>query len=260
MSEAHKLHLFNIHMNLIKPRCNLTAAILESITRQNLRVENGDILAIASKAIATAEDSVEKLVSVKPSERAKRIAVRFGLEPRFAEIVLQEADRVYWGVPKALLTLKNNILIPNAGVDQKNAPEDCVILWPRNPDGAAERIRSEVHEKTGKRVGVLIVDSRITPLRMGTTGVAVGLAGFQPVRDYRSKKDLYGRRVLVTTHALADDLAGAAHLMMGESSEQTPAVLIKNAPVKLAEKANVSELVIPREQCLFASHFKPQLV
>ena len=260
MSEAHKLHLFNIRMNLIKPRSDLTTAVLEAISRQNLKVENGDILAIASKAVATAEDSVEKLVSVKPSERAKRIAARFSLEPRFAEIVLREADCIYWGVPKALLALKYDMLTPNAGVDQKNAPEDCVILWPRNPDSAAERIRSEVYKKTGKRIGVLIVDSRITPLRMGTTGIAVGLAGFQPIRDYRAKKDLYGRRVSVTTHDLADDLAGAAHLMMGESSEQTPAVLVKNAPVRLAEKADVSALVIPREQCLFASHFKPEPV
>jgi coenzyme F420-0:L-glutamate ligase/coenzyme F420-1:gamma-L-glutamate ligase len=90
---------------------------------------------------------------------------------------------------------------------------------------------------------------------MGTTGIALGLAGFEPIRDYRTEKDLYGRGISVTTHAVADDLASAAHLIMGESDEQTPAVLIRNAPVAFA-KADGSALVIPRENCLFASHFE----
>jgi len=254
------VQLYAICTELIQPRSDLVAVVLEAISRQNLTIENGDVLAFASKSVATAENRLRKLASVKPSNEAKKIAARFGMEPRFAEVVLQEADEVFWGVPKALLTLKNDVLIPNAGVDQKNAPEGCVVLWPKNPFEAAESIRRDLYERTGKQVGVLIVDSRVTPLRMGTTGIAIGVAGFEPVKDHRSKKDLYGRRVLITTHALADDLASAAHLMMGESSEQTAAVLIKNAPAKFTEKIDVSAIVIPREQCLFASHIKPELI
>jgi len=249
--------LFKIRMNLIAPCSNLTTAVLKAIRGQNLEIRDGDILALASKAVATAEKRIRKLVSVKPSKKAEKIATRFGLDPRFVEVVLLEADRVIWGVQKALLTQKNNILVPNAGVDQKNAPEGCVVLWPTNPDRVAEEIRRMICEKTGKLIGVLIVDSRVTPLRMGTTGIAIGLAGFEPIKDYRTEKDLYGRSILITTHAVADDLAGAAHLVMGESSEQTPAVLIRNAPVTLAE-ADGSALVIPQEQCLFASHFEPE--
>jgi coenzyme F420-0:L-glutamate ligase len=251
------MNLLKIPMNLIAPRSNLTTAVLKAINGQNLVVKDGDILALASKAVATAENRIRKLLSVKPSKIAEKIAARFGLDPRFVEVVLLEADHVIWGVPKALLTQKNNILIPNAGVDQKNAPKGCVILWPTNPDRAAEKIRDEICKRTGKHVGVLILDSHVTPLRMGTTGIAIGLAGFEPIRDYRTKNDLYGRTILMTTHAIADDLASAAHLVMGESSEQTPAVLIRNAPVTLA-KADGSALVIPREQCLFASHFEPE--
>jgi coenzyme F420-0:L-glutamate ligase/coenzyme F420-1:gamma-L-glutamate ligase len=254
------MQLYAIRTELIQPGSDLVAVVLEAIGRQNLKLENGDVLAFASKAVATAENRLRKLASVKPSDRAKRIAARFGMEPRFAEIVLQEAAEVFWGVSKALLTLKDDVLIPNAGVDQKNAPEGCVVLWPKNPFRAAESIRRDIRERTGKEVGVLIVDSRVTPLRMGTTGVAIGVAGFEPVEDHRSKKDLYGRRILMTTHSVADDLASAAHLMMGESSEQTAAVLIKNAPVKSTEKLKASTLVIPREQCLFASHIKPELI
>ena len=251
------MNLLKIRMDLLTPRSNLTTAVLKAINGQNLEVKDGDILALASKAVATAENRIRKLTSVKPSKMAEKIAARFGLDPRFAEVVLLEADRVYWGAPKALLTQKNNILIPNGGADQKNAPMGNVVLWPANPDGAAEKIRNEVHKRTGKHVGVLIVDSHVTPLRMGTTGIAIGLAGFEPIRDCRTTKDLYGRTILMTTHAIADDLASAAHFVMGESSEQTPAVLIRNAPVTLA-KADGSGLVIPREQCLFASHFEPE--
>ena len=251
------MNLLKIQTDLISPRSNLTAIVLKAIDSQKLEIRDGDILALASKAVATAENKVRNLASVKPSKKAEKIAAGFGLDTRFVEVVLLEADCVIWGVQKALLTQKNNILVPNAGVDQKNAPRGCVVLWPTNPDRAAEEIRHKVCEKTGKHIGVLIVDSRVTPLRMGTTGIAIGLAGFEPIRDYRTEKDLYGRSVLITTHDVADDLASAAHLMMGESSEQTPAVLIRNAPVALAE-ADGSALVIPRDQCLFASHFEPE--
>lgn len=253
------MNLFKIQMNLMSPRSNLTAAVLKAINIQKLEIKDGDILALASKAVATAQNRIRKLALVKPSEKAKRIAAKFGLDPRFVEIILLEADSVIWGVPKALLTQKNNILIPNAGVDQKNAPRGRVVMWPTDPDKTAEKMRNEISKRTDKRVGVLIVDSRVTPLRMGTTGIAIGLAGFEPIRDYRTEKDLYGRGILVTTHSVADDLASAAHLMMGESSEQTPAVLIRNAPVTFVE-ADGSALVIPREQCLFASHFEPELL
>ncbi len=104
------------------------------------------------------------------------------------------------------------------------------------------------------------MDSRVTPLRVGTTGIAIGLAGFNPVKDYRAKKDIYDRRILMTRHALADDLASAAHAVMGESNEKAPAVLIKKAPIELVEKAHASLMIIPREQCLFASHMKPQRI
>lgn len=259
-SEARDVKLYALRTELVEPGSDLVAVVLSSISRQDLALEDRDILAIASKTVATAQKRLKKLVSVKPSSRAKKIAARFNMEPQFVEIVLQEADALYWGVPKALLTLKNNVLIPNAGVDQKNSPEGHVVLWPKNPFEAAEKIRRDIHERTGKRVGVLIVDSRVTPLRMGTVGIAIGVAGFEPIRDYRAKKDIYGRRILITRHSVADDLAGAAHLMMGESSEQTAAVLIKDAPAKVMRKVDVSALVIPREQCLFASHFKPDRI
>jgi len=254
------MELFEIPTKIVHPGDDLAVTALEAINKRNIKIEEGDVLAISSKIVATAEHRTRKLSSVKPSKKTEKIAARFGLEPRFAEIVLQQADKVYWGVPGALLTLKEGILTPNAGVDQKNAPEGHVALWPKDPNKTAEKVRQGILERIGKRIGVLIIDSRITPLRLGTTGVAIGLAGFEPIRDCRTRPDIYGRRILITKHALADDLASAAHLVIGESNEQTPLVLIKNAPIKLTERIDTSSTVIPRKYCLFASHMKPKRI
>lgn len=245
------MQLFGIRTRMIKTGDDLVKIVLEALRKQEITVENGDILAVASKIVATVEGRIRELASVKTSAEAKRWAEAYDLEPSFVEVVLQESDEVYGGVSKALLTLKNNGFTINAGVDHKNAPEGNVALWPKNPQMSAEDIRRKVFEKTGKKVGVLVVDSMVNPRRMGTTGFALGVAGFRPVRDYRRRKDLYGNSIYITRHALADDIASAAHLIMGESSEQTPIVLVRDAPVKLSEKVEPKSMVIPKEQCLF---------
>jgi len=245
------MQLFGIHTELIKPGDNLVNTMLEALNTQKLAIDDGDLVAIASKVVATAEGRLKKLNSAKPSGKAKKLAEEYDLEPGFIEIILQESDLVYGGVSKALLTLKNNVFTANAGVDHKNAPRGYVALWPKNPQKSAEKIRKKIIERTGKNVGVLIVDSGISPRRMGTTGVSLAMAGFEPVRDYRHDKDLYGNSIAITRHAIADDIASAAHLIMGESREQKPIVLVKNAPVKLCEKVDPKLTVIPTEQCLF---------
>jgi len=247
------MQLFGIRTRLIKTGEDLVGITLEAIHGQRLTIEDGDVLIIASKAVAVVQGRVVKLASMKPSEEAKKLAEKHDMEPSYVEVVLQEAQKVYGGVSKALLTLKNNVLIANAGVDHKNAPKGCVVLWPENPHEVAEDIRKEILKRTGKRLGVLIVDSRVTPLRMGTTGVAIGIAGLEPVKDCRGDRDLYGNPLLITRQALADDLASAAHLVMGEVDERVPAVLVKDAPVNLSEKVDPDSVVIPAEECLFMS-------
>ena len=250
------MKLFGIRTRIIKTGDDLVEIVTEALRKQEITVEEGDVLAVASKVVATAEGRLRKLDMVKPSNKAKRLAEDYDLEPSFVEVVLQESDEVYGGVPKALLTLKNHVFTINAGVDHKNAPEGYVALWPKNPQNSAEKIRRKVHEKTDKKVGVLIVDSMVSPRRMGTIGVALGAAGFEPVKDYRHSKDLYGNSIHITRHALADDIACAAHLIMGESVEQTPIVLVRDSPVKLSEKVDPEYMIIPKEQCLFGKLLK----
>ena len=250
------MKLFGIPTKLIRLGDNLVDVILEAIKKQGLEIKDKDLLAITSKAVAVAQNRLVKLSSIEPSEEAKMLAEKYELEPNYVEVVLREAEKVYGGVSKTLLTLKNNMLVANAGVDRKNAPRGYAILWPLNSHKNAEKIRREILAKTGKHVGVLIIDSRITPLRMGTTALAIGVAGFEPIEDCRVEKDLYGERVYITRHALADDLASAAHLIMGETTARTPAVLIRNAPVTFGEETNLNSLIIPAEQCLFMQSFR----
>jgi coenzyme F420-0:L-glutamate ligase/coenzyme F420-1:gamma-L-glutamate ligase len=249
------MQLFGIRTRLIEPKDDLVSIILEALSRQGLMIDDGDVLVVASKVVSMAQGRLTRLDTINPSEEAKKLAEKYELDSRFAEVVLSEAEEVFGGVPGALLTLKDGVLIPNAGVDRKNAPVGFVALWPENPHKTAEKIRAEILEKAVRRIGVLIADSRVTPLRMGTTGVAIGIAGFNPIRDCRAKKDLYGKEVRITRHALADDLAGAAHLVMGETEARMPALLAKQVPISLAEEVDPELLLIAASECLFMSSF-----
>lgn len=249
------MRLFGIHTRIIKSGDSLVDVILEGIQKRKVTLEDGDVLVIASKAVATIQGRFVGLSSVEPSEKAKELAETYSMEPRFVEVVLWEAERIYGGVSGALLTMKNGVLIPNAGVDQKNAPRGFVILWPEHPRESAEKIKAEIFERSGKKVGVLIIDSRVTPLRLGTTGVAIGVAGFNPIRDCRAEKDVYGNRLLITRHALADDLACAAHLLMGEADGRVPVVLARDVPVYLAEEPDPNFMLLSEKNCLFMNCF-----
>jgi len=249
------MQLFGIQTRLVKPKDDLVGIVLEALARQRLAIDDGDVLVLASKVVSLAQGRLARLGTINPSEEARKLAEKYELDSRFAEVVLSEADEVYGGVSRALLTLKDGALIANAGVDRKNAPVGFVVLWPQNPHASAEKIRAEILKRADRKIGVLIVDSRVTPLRMGTTGVAIGIAGFNPIRDCRARRDLYGNEVLITRHALADDLAGAAHLVMGETEARMPAVLAKQVPISLAEEADPALLLIAERECLFMSCF-----
>jgi len=252
------MQLFGIRTKLIKPRDNLVKVILDTVNEEGLTIEDGDILAVASKVVATIQGRMVRLSSIEPSEGAEALARKYRMDPHHVELILKEAEEIYGGVSGSLLTLKGKVLIPNAGIDHKNVPEGYVILWPERPHETAEKIRREILEKTGKRVGVLVVDSRVTPLRMGTVGVAIGIAGFEPIKDFRTKTDLYSNPLLITRHAVADDIASAAHLIMGEASERMSIVLIKSAPVDLNEKINAGSTVISARECLFMNALAPK--
>jgi coenzyme F420-0:L-glutamate ligase len=241
-----------VRTRIVKPGDDLAELIHEALGKLQLEVGESDVLALASKIVSYAQGRIVKLSDVKPSEEAKKLAKKYSLEPEFAELVLREAAKVYGGVKKAVLTLKDCVMTPNAGIDNKNAPIGSVVLWPENLAEWVRSFRAEINRRTGKRLAVIVVDSGLIPLRIGTVGLALAVAGFNPIKECRGKKDLYGRTLTITRHAVADDLASAAHLLMGEAAEKTPVVLVKKAPVDFDDDVHVpSEMMMPLKECIF---------
>jgi len=252
------LVLYPIKTPLISPGDDFVALMLESARKSGLEIMDGDLIAVSSKVVSVAGGNIVKLSEVEPSEKALKYAGRYGIDPRLAEVVLREADEVLGGIPGILLTVRDGLVMPNAGVDTSNVMPGHVVLLPRDPFRAAEEVRRRVAEETGRRVGVIVVDSRVMPMRRGTVGVALAVSGFKPVKDLRGMRDLYGNVLKYTLHSLADDLASAAHLLMGECREMVPAVLIRGAPVELTEEpVDASEMTVGRDVCLYMASLSP---
>ena len=242
--------------SLIKPKDDLVTILIRAVEEHGLKLNDGDILAISSKAVSSADGRIVNNKTVSVSRKAEKLAKKYSLEPEFAELVLREADKIYGGVEKAILTLKDDALAINAGVDHKNVPVGCAALWPLDPQRRAESLQKEIKRRTGRDVGVLLVDSSVAPLRMGTRGVALGVAGFKPIDDRRGERDLFQKPLLITRHAVADDLASAAHLVIGQASERTPAVLIRGAPVVFVGSASIDEIKISPDKCVYMKAFR----
>jgi coenzyme F420-0:L-glutamate ligase len=251
------LQLYPIRTPRIKLGDNLVELILASMKAQNLRFEDNDVLVLTSKIVSYSEGRVVKLADVEPSKKGQKLAEQYSLEPGFAELIIREADRICGGVEKAVLTLNNGILTANSGIDNKNAPSGFVVLWPANPEKTVSEFREQLLRKTGKCVAVMIIDSGLIPLRIGTIGLAMAVAGFKPIKDDRGRCDLFGRKIYITRQAVADDLASAAHLIMGESTQRIPAVIVRDAPLDFDDGVYGSkEMMMPFKECLFMNAAK----
>jgi coenzyme F420-0:L-glutamate ligase/homotetrameric cytidine deaminase len=246
------LEVLGIKTDLIKPGDDLVEALLGGMERAGLGLANGDVLVIAESAVATAEGGVVSLSEVNPGPRAQELADKYRKDPREMELVILSSDRIMGGIPGVVLTIKDGFLYPNAGIDHSNAPPGSVVLFPEDPKMSASRIRKRMEDASGKRIGVVIGDSRTHPLRLGCVGVALACDGILPVEDARGEKDLYGRSLEVTRKAVADNLVSAGEVVMGEGDEGVPAVIIRGAPVKFTE--DEEEMMIPNippEECMY---------
>ena len=176
------------------------------------------------------------------------------MDPRTVEVVLRESDSIVGGIPGFLLCMKHGTLLPNAGVDASNAPLGCVTPLPENPDHSALTIKHAIEDLTGARIGVIIADSRTHAMRRGCSGVAIGNAGISAVIDDRGRSDLFGRRLEVTQRAVADNIASAAELVMGEADECIPAAIIRGLGMPIDDQTGIES--IAAEECLFMGVFR----
>lgn len=218
------LTLIPIRVSAKMSKFDIVALIEE---KAGARLRDGDILVISSKFVAISEGRIVGLATVKAGARAKELATKYRMDPRLCELVLRESDRLVGGIAGFLLASKNGLLTPNAGIDKSNVKHGKVVLYPRRPEVSARMIREALKFSRGVSVGVVICDSRLSVTRRGTTGVAVAASGIQAVQDVRGRTDLFGNKLKVTSQAVADDLSSAAEVLMGESDESTPIVLVR---------------------------------
>jgi len=215
--------------------------------------EEGDVLVLAETAVATAEGNIIDLSGVEPSPRARELADRYRMDPRTVEVVLRESDSIVGGIPGFLLCMKGGTLLPNAGVDASNAPPGCVTPLPADPDRSALSVKAAIEARAGVQIGVIIADSRTHAMRLGCSGVAIGSAGIPSVIDDRGRSDLFGRRLEVTKRAVADNIASAAELVMGEADECMPAAIIRGIGLPIGDHVGVE--TIDATECLFMGAF-----
>ncbi|MHA1909812.1 MAG: coenzyme F420-0:L-glutamate ligase [Candidatus Thorarchaeota archaeon] len=251
------MQVIPIKTRIITQEDDFLEVVLEGLSNIGYSFEDGDILGIAETPLGTTEGQVVKLSDVTVSQQATDLADKHTMIPEVAQLVIEEADEILGGIPHVLLTIKNNTLMANAGVDKSNIPQGYASLLPKDSRKSAERIRREVHQRLGKDIGVLIIDSRTQPLRLGNIGMALGVAGFVPVADDRGGSDLFGNEMRITRRAIADNLASACTAVMGESDESTPAALIRNAPVEMKDESYDSSVMwISPQECMYMAIFQ----
>lgn len=213
-------------------------ALLPFITRHLKRVPERSVVVVTSKIVALAE----RRTAASGTARAKARLIR-------AESELAMPTKYVW------LTVKDGMLLPSAGIDESNARGRLVLL-PKDSFAVARRLRKELQQHYGvKHLGVIITDSRTMPLRAGIVGVALGYAGFQGLKDYRGTPDLFGKKFVFSRVDVADCLATAAVLMMGEGRERQPLATITSAPVQFCERVRRNELRISLDDDMYRPLF-----
>jgi coenzyme F420-0:L-glutamate ligase/coenzyme F420-1:gamma-L-glutamate ligase len=196
---------------------------------------------------------VVNLDEVSPSERAKEIARKTGKEPALVEVILSESKEIVRMRLNSLITeTKKGMVCANAGVDRSNvAGERNIVLLPENADASAQKIRQKIKRLTGCDVAVIVSDTQGRPFRMGEINVAIGVAGIKPIRDRRGEKDLFGYVLRIKQTAVADELASAAELVIGQANEGIPVAIIRGYKYQATENASTTELTRPKERDLF---------
>jgi coenzyme F420-0:L-glutamate ligase len=231
---------------------DLFESLISSLERTKITVGNGDVIIISSKFVANSQGRVIDYEYVVPSEESRSLGKKFQINPKIAEIILRESDIIFGGVPGFVITSSDNIMAPNAGIDKSNAPKGKIILYPIDAYRVAEQLRRKIFLKYFIHVGVIIIDSRLMPARVGTVGVAIACAGIEPLSDIRGQKDLFGNPLKVTFLAVADNLASISNLKMGEGSDATPFCIIKNSEAQITDrKISQNEMAISHDQCVY---------
>lgn len=240
---------------LLKKGDHLDEILLKAISDMDLKIQEGDVLVIAETAVAKAEGNIIKLEYMEPGATAMELASKTGKDPKLVEAILQESEEVIKVGPDFIISeTKHGFVCANAGIDESNVKEGLATPIPRNPDKIASEIRNKIQNITDAETAVIISDTQGRAFREGAIGVAIGISGMDPLWDRSGEKDLYGRELKTTSIAVADELASAASVVMGQADEGIPIVLIRgvNYPEYLKnDSANIKPLIRPKKYDVF---------
>ena len=230
------MKVYTVRTHIFRERNDLVAFIKKHIPK----LESGSVLAVTSKIVALSEGRTAHVRNRGEKEK---------LIKKESAWAIQTHPEWWW-------TEKDGALLVNAGIDDSNANGKLVLL-PRNSFSSAISLRKKLQNYYKvKKLGIIITDSRIAPMRAGVTGIAIGYAGFRGVRDYRGKLDIFGRKLKVTMTNIADSLATVAILVMGEGGERQPLAIIEDVPVEFVAKINRKEVQISAKDDMYAPLFK----
>ena len=242
---------------LIRHGDDLADILLKSLRETSLDLQDGDILVLAQKIVSKAEGRMVNLAGIQPSQRAIELGEQTEKDPRLVEMMLRESNEVLRS-RKGVIVVEHRLgfVCANAGIDHSNvmgegdSNEEYVLLLPENPDKSAKELRGQIEHRTGKTVGVMVIDSHGRAWRNGTVGICIGLSGIPALVDERGWRDLFGYTLKATIVAAADELAAAASLVMGQAAEGTPIVHVRGFPYPLGE-GSLAELIRPKDMDMF---------
>ncbi|MDP3975295.1 MAG: coenzyme F420-0:L-glutamate ligase [bacterium] len=229
----------------INPKGQLSDWISQHLGARNLNLQEGDILVVTSKLVSYFEQRVVDLSTVQVSDQAKKYAEKNGHPAPIMQLVIDEADQILAETTLVLLTKKNKIYCPNAGVDTSNVLKGYAVLWPEQPFQFAQDLRHAFMKAFAlKKIAVIISDSMCVPGRSGTTAVAIGYAGISGFQNLKGAKDLFGNTLRYSALNLVDSAATAANLVMGEAAESTPLAIVRNLSWEAQSQTKNDEMII----------------
>ena len=247
-----ELSVIPLHSERMFENFDIFEELLKALNRNEEELEEGDIIVISTKYISNSQGRILDLKKTKISQQGREISERYNLRREIAEIVNRESDMIFGGIAGFVITSSNNIMAPNAGIDKSNAKKGRIILYPNDPFLVSEQIRRKIFLKFFIHVGVILVDSRLMPARIGTSGITIACSGIEPVLDLRAKTDLEGNPLKVTFQAVADNIATIANYKMGEGGESKPFAIVRNSGATLTDrKISPLETAIDPNQCVY---------
>jgi len=238
---------------MVQPGDDLPSMVVGLLSQAGLEPHAHDVVVITSKIVSKAEGRTVDLRTIEPSARAKELAEVTEKDPELVELILRESTEVVRAVPGVLLVRHRlGFMSANAAIDRSNADgtEHTALLMPVDPDASARLLHGAIEAAFGSGIGVVITDTHGRPFRRGNIGVAVGIAGFEGLVDMSGAHDLFGRELKATVVPLADELAAAAALVSGETSEGLPIVLVRGVTLSPGDRGT-QDLLFDADRDLF---------